>query len=76
MTPVTTAQARSSLGKRRLDQGWSFDTLYADMVRVVGHRAPSPPTIRRFIEKETEAFETTTYVIVEYLDKVVDEQAA
>ncbi len=74
---MTIAQARAALKARRLDKTWSFDALYADMVRVVGdERAPSPPTIRRFVLKETEPEETTTHVIAEYLGKVGAEERA
>lgn len=70
-------QARSALKSRRLDKAWSFDALYADMVRVLGERSPSAPTIRRFVLAETAPEETTTHVIKEYLEKVSggDEQA-
>lgn len=68
---MTIAEARSKLTKRRLDRKWSFDTLYADVVRVLGADvAPSAPTLRRFVLKETAPEATTTHVIVEYLDRV------
>lgn len=73
---MTLAQARAALKARRLEKAWSFDALYADMVRVLGDRSPSAPTIRRFVVRETEPEETTTHVIKEYLTKVGSEQAA
>jgi hypothetical protein len=73
---VTITQARADLRARRLDQKWSFDALYADMVRVLGERSPTPATIRRFILNEVEPEETTAHVIKTYLETVRGEQAA
>ena len=74
---MTITQVRSALKTRRLAKAWSWDALYADMVRVLGDRAPSAPTIRRFALRETSPEETTAHVIGEYVDKVgtEDQQA-
>lgn len=70
-------QARDALKRRRLNKAWSFDALYADMVRVLGHdRAPSAPTIRRFVTRETEPEDTTTHTIKAYLEHVEAEERA
>lgn len=73
---MTINQTRTTLKAWRLQKAWSFDALYADMVRVLGERAPSAPTIRRFIEKETTPEQTTTHVIGEYLEKIEAERQA
>jgi hypothetical protein len=70
LTSVNITEARSTLKARRLAQKWSFDALYADVVRVLGDRSPSPATLRRFVLKETSARDTTAHVIVEYLQSV------
>lgn len=67
---MNVTEARAALKSRRLANKWSFDALYADIVRVLGDRAPSPATIRRFVKKETGAHETTTHVLVEYVEVV------
>lgn len=74
---ITLPQARQKLAQRRLDRKWSFDTLYADVVGKIGpDKAPSPPTLRRFVRDETQPDETTLHVIREYLDIVAAEERA
>lgn len=52
---MTENALRAALETRRLDEGWGFDGLYADMIRVVAKdlddvkKFPSTATLRRFV---------------------------
>lgn len=64
---MSPTEARRQLEGVRLDQGWSWDQLAADVERVT-HRRLSPMTLHRFVEKRAKTFKTTMHVLVTYLD--------
>jgi len=68
---MTDAVLRKVLEARRLDEGWSFEALYADVVRVVGpYRAPSSATLRRFVEGHHLTRETAMHTIRKYVESL------
>lgn len=68
---MTETALRKALNAKRLEEGWGFDALYADVVRVVGaHLAPSAATLRRFISNERKTHEKHLHFIRKYVDSL------
>lgn len=68
---MTDDALRKALNTKRLDEGWGFDALYADMVRVVGiTKAPSTATLRRFIDQSRTTRDTAIHFIEKYVAAV------
>lgn len=71
MARMTDAAVRKALEAKRIDEGWGFDALYADVVRVVGpYRAPSTATLRRFVNNERITRETAVHAIRKYVESL------
>lgn len=60
---MSVAQLRRALREHRLERNLSYDELAA----AIGLDRMSAPTVRRFIESETEPHETTVYAVEAYL---------
>ena len=67
---MTEVQARRELRNLRLNRGWSYDELAADINRRLGGERVSMPTVRRFIQNMTTPHDTTIHDICTYLEKV------
>lgn len=70
MTFVTVNQLRASVRSLRLERGWTYDELAADIQRTNGDDRVSAATIRRFILAEHHPRETIEYAIRAYVDRV------
>lgn len=75
MSDVTETIARRELKSRRLEMGWSYDQLTADINRVLGGERLSMPTVRRFIQNMTDPHDTTVHDVCAYLAKVAGKAA-
>lgn len=62
---MSVEQLRRALREHRLEQNLSYDELAA----AIGLDRVSAPTVRRFIESETEPQEMTVYAVRTYLSK-------
>lgn len=67
---MTVHQLRAVVRSLRLEKGWSYGDLAADINRVVGADRVSAATIRRFILDEHRPQELTEYTIRSYIDRV------
>lgn len=72
---MTLNQLRAALRTLRLERGWSYDELAADIQRVNGDDRVSPATVRRFLLSEHQQRELTEYAIRSYMDRVKQQVA-
>lgn len=73
---MTEMKARRELRNLRLERGWSYDALTADINKRLGGERVSMPTVRRFIQNATSPHDTTIHDICAYLEKVAGRAAA
>lgn len=67
---MTVNQVRGTLRTLRLERGWSYDELAADIQRVNGDDRVSTATVRRFLAEDHQPTERIEYAIRLYVDRV------
>lgn len=73
---MTEQALRKALKAKRMDEGWGFDKLYADVARVVGiDKAPTAATLRRFEDNTRGTRDTFVHIITKYVE-TLDVKAA
>ncbi len=68
LTVVTVNQLRSTIRALRLERGWTYEQLAAEIQRANGDAKVSAATIRRFILAEHHPRETHEYAIRAYVE--------
>lgn len=66
---MTEKQLRETLRRYRLERGWSYDELAADIHRVNNDDRVSAATVRRYLAEDHDLSELRMYAIRSYVER-------